>query len=70
MGLAAADFDRLVVGIVRRYAPDLPEGAVRTRFSKGGKYVSVTVTIEATSKSQLDGIYQALSDHERVLMSL
>ena len=70
MGLAAADFDMLVVGIVRRHAPDLKESAVQSRSSRGGKYLSVTVTIEATSKDQLDAIYQALSDHERVLMSL
>jgi putative lipoic acid-binding regulatory protein len=70
MGLAAADFDALVVEIVRRHAPDLKESAVQSRSSRGGKYLSVTITIEATSKDQLDAIYQALSDHERVLMSL
>jgi putative lipoic acid-binding regulatory protein len=70
MGLAAPDFDALVVGIVRRHAPDLKESAVQSRSSRGGKYLSVTITIEATSKDQLDAIYQALSDHERVLMSL
>ena len=70
MGLAAADFGALVVGIVRRHAPDLKESAVQSRSSRGGKYLSVTITIEATSKDQLDAIYQALSDHERVLMSL
>ena len=70
MGLAAPDFGALVVGIVRRHAPDLKESAVQSRSSRGGKYLSVTITIEATSKDQLDAIYQALSDHERVLMSL
>lgn len=70
MGRAAADFDSLVVEIVRQHVPDLQEGAVQTRCSSGGNYLSVTVTIEATSKAQLDAIYQALSDHERVLMSL
>ena len=33
--------------------------AVRTRPSREGKYVSVTVTFEASSKAQLDAIYQA-----------
>ncbi len=70
MGLAAPDFDALVVEIVRRHTPDITEGAVRSRPSSGGKYVSVTVTINATSKQQLDAIYQALTDHERILMSL
>ncbi|MES9936238.1 MAG: DUF493 domain-containing protein [Sedimenticola sp.] len=70
MGHATPDFDALVAGIVARYVPNLGEGAVKTRESNGGKYLSVTVTFEATSKQQLDNIYQALTDHEKVLMSL
>lgn len=70
MGLAEEGFDDLVVAIVRQHAPDLQEGAVVTRPSKGGKWLSVTVTIRATSRAQLDAIYQALSDHEKVVMAL
>ncbi len=70
MGLATPEFDSLIVEIVRQHAPDLGEGAVRTRPSSGGKYLSVTVTINATSKAQLDSIYQAMTDRELVLMSL
>lgn len=70
MGLATDDFDLLVVEIINRHVPNLGEGAVRTRPSREGKYVSVTVTFEASSKAQLDAIYQALSANDRVLMSL
>lgn len=70
MGLCGEDFDLLVVGIIRKHAPDLGEGAVKSRISRGGKYVSVTVTIEAVSKQQLDAIYGELSDHKRVMMAL
>jgi putative lipoic acid-binding regulatory protein len=70
MGLATDGFDLIVVEIVNRHVPDLGEGAVKTRPSRAGKYVSVTVTFEASSKAQLDAIYQALSDNDRVLMSL
>ena len=70
MGLASDDFDATVVEIVRRHVPDLSEGAVTSRPSSAGKYLSVTVTFEARSRAQLDAIYQALTDHERVLMSL
>ena len=70
MGRSEAGFDDLVVEIVRRHTPDLREGAVKTRASRGGKWVSVTVTIQATSKQQLDAIYQALTDHEKVVMCL
>ena len=50
MGIATDDFDILVVEIVRRHYPDVTEGAVKTKPSRKGKYISVTVTIEAQSK--------------------
>lgn len=70
MGLADGDFEALVVALVRKHAPDLGEGAVRTVDSKGGKYLSVTVTVRATSREQLDNIYRELTACEQVLMAL
>lgn len=70
MGEAGDDFDSLVVGLIRKYSPDLTEGAVKTRLSRGGRYVSVTVTIRARSREQLDAIYMELTGHERVLVAL
>ena len=70
MGEAAGDFDALVVGIVRQHCPDLYENAVKTRLSNGGRYISVTVTVQAQSRQQLDDIYMALTSHERVLMAI
>jgi putative lipoic acid-binding regulatory protein len=70
LGKAGEDFDTLVVQIVRRHAPDLNEAAVTLRESSGGKWVSVTLVIEATSKSQLDAIYRDLSAHEKVVWTL
>ena len=70
MGKNSPDFDSTVVAIVRKHVGDVYEGAVKTRLSKGDKYLSVTVTIEATSKRQLDAIYQGLTDCPEVLMAL
>jgi uncharacterized protein len=70
MGKTNLELDLLVIEIVRRHATDLHEGAVTTRPSKDGNYVSVTVIVEATSKQQLDAIYQDLTDHPHVLMAL
>ena len=70
MGLATDDFDAVVVQIVRRHVDSLAEGAIQSRPSSGGKYISVTVTIVAQSQTQLDAIYQDLSDHERVIIAL
>lgn len=70
MGVADSDFEALVVSLVRKHAPDLGEAAVKSRDSKGGKYLSVTVTVTATSKEQLDNIYLELNASERVVMTL
>lgn len=70
MGEAADDFDSLVVSLVRRHSPDLGEGAVRTRRSRRGRYMAVTVTVQARSRAQLDAIYMELTAHDRVLMAL
>ena len=70
MGLAVDDFEAQVIALVRKHAPDLGEGAIRTVDSKGGKYLSVTVTVRATSREQLDNIYRELTACEQVLMAL
>ena len=70
MGKAEADFDAHVTTLVRRHVSNLSEGAVRTRPSKKGNFLSVTVTIEAESREQLDKIYQDLTDDARILMAL
>ena len=70
MGYNDDDFEALIVSIVRRHVPLFDKGAVTSRTSNGGKYLSVTATFIADSREQLDGLYQELSDHERVLMLL
>jgi hypothetical protein len=70
MGLAGPDFDTVVVEIVRRHVTDLDDSAVRVKPSREGKYIALTITFEAQSKTQLDGLYMELSAHERILMVL
>ncbi len=70
MGKTSSKLDIIIEEIVRQHVKDIPEGAIQSRPSKNGNYVSITITIEATSKQQLDAIYQELSDHPDVLMAL
>ena len=70
MGKNIAEFDSIVVSIVREHAEDIKEGAVQVRPSKCDKFLAVTVTIEASSKRQLDAIYQGLNDCPHVIMVL
>ncbi len=70
MGHDGDDFSGLVTGIVQGHAGDIPPQDIQRRPSRNGKYLSVTVTIEARSREQLDAIYRELSGHPRVLMVL
>ncbi len=70
MGKARPDLDVIVLERVLPHVDSILEGAVKIRESKGGKYLAVTVTIEATSRSQLDAIYQSLTDCPEILMVL
>ena len=63
-------FESLVIELVTAHVPGLDAGCVTTRPGSKGNYLAVTVTIEATSRAQLDAIYQVLSDHPDVIMAL
>jgi putative lipoic acid-binding regulatory protein len=70
MGEASETFEAEMVALIREHAPNLGEGAVSTRASKGGKYVAMTIRLRAESREQVDAITLALRAHPKVLMSL
>jgi putative lipoic acid-binding regulatory protein len=70
MGKSDCKLDMIVVEIIRRHVSDLAEGAVTNRNSARGNYTSVTVVVNATSREQLDAIYQDLVDCDSVIMAL
>ncbi len=70
MGRASENFEADVVAIVRKHAPDLSEATITNRPSRKGKYIAITVTVNATSKEQLDNIYLELNGHKSVVMTL
>lgn len=65
-----AQFKEVIIQIVQRHASDLDCSLVRATTSHAGKYQSVTVTVNATSRAQLDAIYQDLCDCVQVIMAL
>lgn len=70
MGKACPELESAVLEIMHRHVPDLGEGAVKTRESSKGNYVSITVTITARSREQLDAIYMELSSCEYIAFSI
>jgi len=70
LGHSQAGFAQAVLGVVQRHAPDFDGAAMEMKASRRGKYLSVTCVIRATSREQLDGLYQELCDHPMVVMVL
>jgi putative lipoic acid-binding regulatory protein len=70
LGKAGIEFEGAVVSIIRKHFPQLSEGAIQIKPSKKGNYISLTATLHANSKAQLDALYQELVNCEAVLMAL
>lgn len=70
MGRNDPAFEQYVTEIVRTHVGSKALGTVSSRTSRNGRYLSVTVVFTASSRSQLDDIYRALSASEQVLFLL
>ena len=70
MGRREDGFAQLVSEIVLRHATDFHPETIEMRTSKNGRYLSLTVTINARSRAQLDALYSELSKHPLVMMVL
>jgi putative lipoic acid-binding regulatory protein len=70
MGRREDGFAQTVADIVTRHAPDFHADTMEMRTSRNGRYLSLTVTINAKSREQLDALYSELSKHPMVMMML
>lgn len=70
MGERRDEFAQVMVEIVTRHAPDFVATAVEMKASTSGKYLSLTCTVRATSRAQLDELYRELSAHPLVSIVL
>jgi putative lipoic acid-binding regulatory protein len=70
MGRREDGFAQAVTDVVLRHAPDFHPETIEMRSSKNARYLSLTVTLNARSREQLDGLYSELSKHPMVIMVL
>ena len=70
MGRQDAAFPDRVLDLVGRHSPEAGPERVRVTASRAGRYQSVTVTVTATSRAQLDAIYMDLTADSRVRYAL
>jgi putative lipoic acid-binding regulatory protein len=70
MGAKAEGFVHAVTAVARKFDPGFDAATIELRESKGGNYLGVTITINATSREQLDELYRTLSSHPMVKVVL
>jgi putative lipoic acid-binding regulatory protein len=59
-----------MVQIAKQFDPAFDPATLEMRPSKAGNYLSVTLTIHATSREQLDNMYRAFTSHPMVKVAL
>ena len=70
MGRTQDGFAQSVTEVVRKHAPDFDPATLEMRASKEGNWLSVTATVNAISRAQLDDLYRELVAHPMVKMVL
>ena len=70
MGVMQDAFAQTMVELVMEHDPSFHAGRMEMRPSSKGTYLSLTVTVRATSREQLDGLYRALTAHPMVKVVL
>lgn len=70
MGLNEIDFSAHLLRLLAEHSESIDHDSMQMQTSSSGRYLSVTMIIEAHSKAQLDAIYTLLSDDARVLVAL
>ena len=68
MGRTQDGFAQAIVAVVQRHAPDFDPATMEMRASTAGRYLSLTCTINAVSREQLDDLYRELTSHPMVAM--
>lgn len=70
MGRDTPDFHATARALVEKHTGALDDSAFQTSLSRNGRFVSITVTVNAQNQQQLDNIYREVSSNDDVLMAL
>ncbi len=69
-GQSQQGFAQAVMEVVLRHDPGFKPASIEMKSSKNARYISLTCTVRATSREQLDAVYKDLCDHPMVVMVL
>lgn len=69
-GQSQQGFAQAVMEVAARHDPEFQPATMEMKSSKNARYISITCTVRATSREQLDALYRELCDHPMVVMVL
>ena len=70
MGKTQSDFEKVALAIIKKHFPQMDASRIQKKLSKDNNYLSLSITVFATSKMQLDALYLELSSTKEILMVL
>lgn len=70
MGRDTPEFRATARSLVEKHTGPVDDAAIIGALSSNGTFVSITITVSATSQEQLDDIYRDVSSHDDILMAL
>ena len=70
MGKTGCELQKSIEQIVNQHVLTQHQLSLSERTSSEARFISITVTIEAQSRSQLDDLYRAFNAHPDIMMVL
>ena len=70
MGRDTPEFHSTARKLIEKHTGPIDDDAIQSAVSRNGRFVSITVTVNALSQQQLDDIYRDVTANENVLMAL
>jgi hypothetical protein len=70
MGEHVPGYVEAIVSVALQFDPGFDPSTVEHRPSSSGKYLGLTITVTATSRTMLDELYRTLSTHPMVKVVL
>jgi uncharacterized protein len=70
MGLKVDGFVHAITRVAEQHDPQFDATRIELRPSSSGKYLGVTLPVNATSREQLDNLYRDLTSHPMVKVVL
>lgn len=70
MGRSDSNFEKIALAIVKQHFPDFNQAHAQQKSSKDNNFLSLSITVYAESKPQLDALYRELTSVKEILMVL